>query len=46
MRDAWKALDTQTVGDFCIKYDILFSKNLMLQISVKKFVVVSQKNPF
>jgi hypothetical protein len=46
MRDTWKALNTQTVGDLCIKYDILFYKILAVQFNIKYLVVVSQKYDF
>jgi hypothetical protein len=46
VRGGWKALNTQTVGDLCIKYDILFYKILAVQFNIKYLVVVSQKYDF
>jgi hypothetical protein len=44
MRATWKALDTQIVDDPYIKYDILFYKNIVVQLNIIYLVVVSQKN--
>jgi hypothetical protein len=45
MRAIWKSLDTQRVDEPCIKYDLLFYKNILVQLNIIYLVVISQKKP-